>query len=74
MGQTTGVDTGYMENRGWPLPSGLTVVGYPMKVYRDRRRANNAAYPPDVRRDDLADQEDVRRWVLAHYREWRPRR
>jgi hypothetical protein len=74
VGQTTGVDTDYMENWGWPLPSGLSVIGYPMKVYRNRRRANNEAYVPDVPRDDLADQAALRAWVLAHHREWRPRR
>jgi hypothetical protein len=74
VGQTTGVDTDYMENWGWPLPSGLSQIGYPMKVYRNRRRANNEAYAPDVRRDDLHDDEAVRRWVLAGYAGWRPRR
>ena len=48
VGQTTGVDTNYMEVWGGPI-SGLTRLNYPLKVYRNRRRGNNEAYPPHVR-------------------------
>jgi hypothetical protein len=53
-----------MENWGWPLPSGLSQIGYPMKVYRNRRRSNNAGHPPHLRRDDVRDADALRRWVL----------
>ncbi len=69
VGQTTGVDTDYMENWGWPLPSGLSNVGYPMKVYRNRRRGNNEPYTPHVPYDGrLDDTEAVRAWILSRYR------
>jgi hypothetical protein len=64
-GQPTGVDTDYMENWGWPLPSGLSRIGYPMKVYRNRRRANNTGYAPHVLREELQDADALRRWILA---------
>jgi hypothetical protein len=71
VGQTTGVDTDYMENWGRTLPSGLTQIGHPMKVYRNRRRANNEAYAPKVRyAGDLADTAALRRWILANYAKW----
>jgi hypothetical protein len=64
VGETTGVDTNYMENWGGPI-STLTSWSYPMKVYRNRRRANNEAYPPHVRYEgSLADDDALRRWVL----------
>jgi hypothetical protein len=65
VGQPTGVDTDYMENWGWPLPSGLSRIGYPMKVYRNRRRANNTGYAPHVLHEELQDTDALRRWLLA---------
>jgi hypothetical protein len=71
VGETTGVDTDYMENWGRPLPSGLSSIGYPMKVYRNRRRLNNQPYVPRVRYDGaLGDTESLRRWILAGYTRW----
>jgi hypothetical protein len=70
VGQPTGVDTDYMENWGWPLPSGLSQIGYPMKVYRNRRRANNEGYAPQVRRDDLADTNALAEWIRRDYQKW----
>lgn len=70
VGQPTGVDTDYMENWGWTAPSGMIQIGYPMKVYRNRRRRNNESYPPSVRRDSIADTESLRQWIRANYRKW----
>jgi hypothetical protein len=70
VGQPTGVDTDYMENWGWPLPSGLSRIGHPMKVYRNRRRANNEAYLPHVRRDALRDDAALRAWIIANVERW----
>jgi hypothetical protein len=71
VGETTGVDTDYMENWGRPLPSGLSVIGYPMKVFRNRRRLNNQAYAPRVSYPgELGDTDALRRWILAGYTRW----
>ncbi|NIM49185.1 MAG: hypothetical protein GTO22_07995 [Gemmatimonadales bacterium] len=64
VGQPTGVDTYYMENWGYGLPSGLVRLSYPMKVYRNRRRAANQAYTPQVLNEQLDDTAAVRSWVL----------
>jgi hypothetical protein len=65
VGQPTGVDTYYMENWGSALPSGLAKLSYPMKVYRNRRRAANHAYEPQVSNDHLTDTPTIRSWVLG---------
>jgi hypothetical protein len=70
VGQPTGVDTDYMENWGWPLPSGLAQIGYPMKVYRNRRRANNEGYAPRVKHDDLSDSAALAAWIRRDYGRW----
>ncbi|HEX6745966.1 MAG TPA: S41 family peptidase [Longimicrobium sp.] len=71
VGETTGVDTDYMENWGRPLPSGLSSIGYPMKVYRNRRRLNNQAYAPRVPYPgEIGDTGALRRWILAGYARW----
>ena len=73
VGQTTGVDTNYMENWGGPISS-RTRWGHPLKVYRNRRRANNEAYPPHVQYEDsLEDDAALRFWILNNYRSWNPR-
>ena len=64
VGQTTGVDTNYMEVWGGPI-SGLTWLNYPLKVYRNRRRGNNEAYAPHVHyQGSLADEAHLRDFVL----------
>jgi hypothetical protein len=71
VGHTTGVDTIYMEAWAQPLPSGLSEISYPMKVYRNRKRKNNEAYAPKVTYDDkLADTDALRKWITANYRSW----
>lgn len=64
VGQTTGVDTNYMEVWGGAI-SGLTRLNYPLKVYRNRRRGNNEAYAPHVHyQNSLADEAHLRDLVL----------
>lgn len=71
VGQITGVDTVYMESWSKKLPSGSAQLGYPMKVYRNRRRGNNAAYAPRIAYSgELGDTEKVRAWILQNYRKW----
>jgi hypothetical protein len=71
VGQTTGVDTDYMENWGARLPSGLVSISFPMKVYRNRRRAHNAAYAPTVPYGGaIEDTDAVRAWIARRNGEW----
>jgi hypothetical protein len=70
VGQTTGVDTNYMENWGGNI-SDLTRWGHPLKVYRNRRRAMNEAYQPHARYEASLDEDKaVREWVMENYRDW----
>jgi hypothetical protein len=70
VGQTTGVDTNYMENWGGPI-SELTRWGHPLKVYRNRRRAMNEAYVPRVPYEaSLEDDTAVRDWILENFVAW----
>jgi hypothetical protein len=66
-GQITGVDTNYMENWGRPI-SELVSISHPMKVYRNRRRANNESYKPHVAyTGDLYDTSALQAWVLQQF-------
>jgi hypothetical protein len=68
VGQVTGVDTQYMENWGRRLPSGLSTIGYPMKVYRGRRRAPNQPYQPhEAYPGALSDSAALEHWVLDRF-------
>jgi hypothetical protein len=69
VGQTTGVDTVYMDTWGEGLPSGLGSISHPMKVFRNRKRGNNEAYAPTVVYEGrLADTDALRSWITANYR------
>ena len=71
VGQTTGVDTVYMETWTEGLPSGLAEISHAMKVFRGRKRKNNEAYAPKVVYEGrLADTEALRGWIAANYRNW----
>jgi hypothetical protein len=70
-GQTTGVDTHYMENWGTLLQSGLVAIGYPMKVYRNRRREHNEPYIPHALYEgDITDTRTVRDWIVRNDASW----
>jgi hypothetical protein len=65
VGQSTGADTDYMENSGARLPNGLVSIGYPMKVYRNRRRAHNEVYRPQRPYEGrIEDTKALRAWLL----------
>lgn len=62
-GDTSG-DGLLMEIRTAELPSGLTQVSMPMKVYRGRGRGALEAYHADVRYDGVWSDEAVRVWTM----------
>ena len=65
VGRETSADAIYIDNRAVRLPSGLGVLGFSMKVYRDRVRGHNESYVPAYRwSGDMADQEGLERWLL----------
>lgn len=66
IGRSTSVDTLYMEVRRVRLPSGLTGVSVPMKVYRDRPRGDNVPVVPVHRyAGDMRDTAALERWVAG---------
>ena len=70
IGDETGADTLYLENRPAALPSGRAVLELPMKLYRNRERGKNVAYKPAFRwSGDMADDLGLERWIanLAHH-------
>jgi hypothetical protein len=70
VGQTTGVDTNYMENWGGEI-SALTRWGHPLKVYRNRRRGMNEAYQPHIPYEGaLENDAALRSWVMGNSRNW----
>ncbi len=70
VGETTGVDTNYMENWGGQI-SELTRWSYPLKVYRNRRRAMNVAYVPKVAYEaSLNADAPLRDLILENFQKW----
>ncbi|GLR47463.1 S41 family peptidase [Sphingomonas astaxanthinifaciens] len=66
LGRPTSADTLYMEIRDRTLPSGLTSISVPMKVYRGRTRGANQPAIPKVRfAGDIADTPALERWVAG---------
>jgi hypothetical protein len=66
VGQTTSADTLYMEIRERQLPSGVTAVSMPMKVYRGRPRGSNEpAVPKHYFAGDIADTVLLERWIAS---------
>ena len=64
VGRTTSADTLYMEIRQFRLPSGLTAVSMPMKVYRGRPRGSNEpVVPTHVFDGDIDDTGALERWI-----------
>jgi hypothetical protein len=49
IGLPTSADAVYIDNTDVELPSGQGQLSYSMKVYRNRIRANNEWYEPEVR-------------------------
>ncbi|MET4682661.1 S41 family peptidase [Brevundimonas faecalis] len=69
VGQETSADTLYNEIRYVPLPSGRATAYVPMKVYRERLRANNEpAVPTHVWAGPIADTTGIENWI-AHLKD-----
>jgi len=65
LGQTTGSDTVYIDTGSVPLPSGNHMI-LPLKVWRNRLRANNQAYVPDIPlKMDMRDDHAVQSATVA---------
>lgn len=65
IGEPTGADSVYMELRKVTLPSGQGILGFPIKVYRNRPRGNNVPYLPDIDyKENLQDNMQLRSFVL----------
>lgn len=66
VGQETSADTLYMDVRQTTLPSGLTGLAVPMKVYRGRPRGSNVPVAPDFRYPgDLRDTAKLAAWIAG---------
>jgi len=64
IGQVTGADTVYIENREAELASGFAGLALSMKVYRGRSRGNNEPQVPAiVYPDNIGDDTAVEAWV-----------
>ena len=64
IGRETSADTVYMDVRSTDLPSGLTRLTLPMKVWRGRARGNNEPHSPaHVFDGDMGDDAALRAWV-----------
>ena len=63
--QMDGALSVYMDIRPQPLPSGLSRISVPMKVYRGRGRGSNEPYVPDRRyAGDMRDTQALEAWIL----------
>ncbi|GAA4022264.1 S41 family peptidase [Sphingomonas swuensis] len=66
IGRPTSADTLYMEIRDRTLPSRLTSISVPMKVYRGRKRGSNQPAMPVHRFDgDISDTAALETWVTS---------
>jgi hypothetical protein len=66
IGDETGSDTYYLENRPAPLPSGHAVLELPIKLYRHRERLKNESHKPVYEwTGDMADTTGLKRWVAT---------
>jgi hypothetical protein len=64
VGQETSADTLYMDVRNDGLPSGLTSIAVPMKVYRGRSRGSNEPMrPTHVYNGDMRDTAALEKWI-----------
>ncbi|OYW77576.1 MAG: hypothetical protein B7Z37_03215, partial [Verrucomicrobia bacterium 12-59-8] len=66
LGQTTSADTLYMEVRRFTLPSGITSLTFPMKVYRGRPRGSNEpVVPQHLFVGDIGDTPALEAWFAG---------
>jgi hypothetical protein len=67
IGQSTNADSVYMDTRSVLLPSGISKLIFPMKVYRNRKRGNNQAHVPKYKWDgEIGDTEKIKDWVIVN--------
>ncbi len=65
VGQETGADAIYIDNRSVRLPSGAGELSLSMKVYRDRPRGHNQTLVPSLHWDgSMADSLLLERWII----------
>jgi hypothetical protein len=70
IGLETRADAIYIDNRGVHLPSGFGMLGFSMKVYRNRPRGHNESYVPQrMWQGDITDTAALEKWVLKLARE-----
>ena len=66
VGLPTSADAIYIDNTNADLPSGLGVLGYSLKVYRNRVRGNNEWYEPQIRWPGGAmTDEALAKWISS---------
>lgn len=66
IGRETAADSPYMEIRRQQLPSGLSIISVPMKVYRGRPRGANVPFRPVHRFDgDMRDEAALQAWIAG---------
>jgi hypothetical protein len=66
VGLPTSADALYIDNTTADLPSGLGVLGYSLKVYRNRVRGNNEWYEPQIRWPGGPMREEaVAKWISS---------
>lgn len=64
VGLPTSADAVYIDNTEAMLPSGLALLSYSLKVYRNRVRANNEWYEPQVRwPGGVMSDEAITAWI-----------
>jgi hypothetical protein len=64
IGLPTSADAVYIDNTESILPSGLAVLSYSLKVYRNRVRANNQWYEPAIRwPGGVMSDEAITAWI-----------
>jgi oligopeptide transport system substrate-binding protein len=65
VGQETAADTFYMDIRRVSLPSGMSSLWFPMKVFRDRPRGWNVPQTPAFSFEgDMTDTDAIDRWLM----------
>ena len=66
VGQPTHADAMYIDLNSAPLPSGLGVFQYSMKIFRTRVRGNNEWYTPKYRwPGGLMTDDAVAKWIAT---------
>lgn len=64
VGDETGADTYYLENRPASLPTGNAVLQIPIKLYSNRGRRKNASYMPSLKwMGQMADTDGLESWI-----------